>query len=279
MPPPSSGGVHVIELLNIMSGYDTERLGYLSAPTIQFMAEAMRRVFRDRARFMGDPDFVQVPVETLISPRYADRIRNGIVKGRVNRKIKMPLLTAAESDQTTHVSAADGKGNLVALTQTLNSFFGSGILVPGTGILLNNEMKDFAAAGPNAAAPGKRPVSSLSPTLVLKNGKPFLNLGMAGATRIISGLPQIIMDVIDFGIGIQEAIDAPRFYCASETISMESRIPEGTREALAAMGYKIKVRGAFDLYFGGAQGVLIDPGTGMMYGGADKRRQGYAAGY
>jgi gamma-glutamyltranspeptidase/glutathione hydrolase len=277
MPPPSSGGVHVIGLLNIMSGFDVAALGGHSAAFIQLTAEAMRRVFRDRERYMGDPDFVRVPVENLISPAHAEQLTKGIKKGRINPNFKMPALS--ESEHTTHISVVDNHGNMVALTQTLNSFFGSGILVPATGILLNNEMADFAAEGPNAPEPGKKPVSNLSPTIVLRDGKPFLSLGMAGATRIIAGLPQIIMNAVDFGMNIQEAVNAPRFYCRSETISMEARIPKHTRNALAAMGYGIKVRKPLDIYFGGAQAVMIDPQSGIRYGAADPRRKGAAAGY
>jgi len=279
MPPPSSGGVHIVEILNIMEGYDPARLGHNSAQAIQLMAEAMRRVFRDRARFMGDPDFVDIPLQGLLSKEYAAKLREGIEPGGINRKIRMPDPGEDESAQTTHISVADSRGNMVALTQTLNSFFASGIVVPGTGILLNNEMNDFAHRGPNAAAPGKKPVSSMSPTIVLRNGEPFLSVGMAGATRIISGLPQIIMNILDFGMNLQEAIAAPRFYCASGEISLESRIAESTRRKLTGMGYGIKTREAFDIYFGGAQGVLIDRKSGTMYGGADPRRASSAEGY
>lgn len=277
MPPPSSGGVHVIELLNIMSCFDVASIGRHSAAFIRLMSEAMRRVFLDRDRYMGDPDFVRVPVEKLTSQARAKKLADEIAQGKINRNFKMPA--PAESEHTTHISVVDKQGNMVALTQTLNSFFGSGILVPGTGILLNNEMADFAAEGPNAPKPGKKPVSSLSPTIILRDGKPFLSLGMAGATRIITGLPQIIMNVVDFGMNIQEAVNAPRFYCRSETISLEARIPKQTRDALAGMGRSIELRRPFDIYFGGAQAVMIDPRSTIRYGAADPRRQGAAAGY
>ncbi len=279
MPPPSSGGVHAIELLNIMEGYDLAALGQNSAGAIQVMAEAMRRVFRDRARYMGDPDFVKVPVKALTSQKYAAEVRKTIRKGKLNRRIKTPDPWTFESDQTTHVSVADGKGNLVALTQTLNSFFGSGVVVPGMGIILNNEINDFGGWGANEALPGKRPVSSMSPTMVLKKGEPFMCLGMAGGTRIISGMAQIIINVIDYGMDIQAAISAPKFYCRSDKISMESRIGPGTRGELADMGYEIDIRKDFDIYFGGAQGVMINEKTGTIYGGADPRRQACAEGY
>ncbi len=279
MPPPSSGGVHVIELLNILEGFDLAKLGQNSAQAIQVMAEGMRRVFRDRSLYMGDPDFVNVPVKALTSCKYAEEIRNNIHKGRLNDQIKTPDPKLFESSQTTHVSVADEKGNLAALTQTLNSFFGSGIVVQGTGIILNNEMNDFGGWQANEAQPGKRPVSNMSPTIVLKEGKPYMSIGMAGATRIISGLPQIVINIVDYGMDIQAAITAPKFYCSSEKISLESRIGPATRSELEKMGYTIDARKDFDIYFGGAQGVMIDRKTGTMYGGADPRREACAEGY
>jgi len=278
MPPPSSGGTHVIELLNILEGYDPARLGSHPAWRIQLTAEAMRRVFGDRSRYMGDPDFVRVPSAQLTSKEYAAELRKGIREDRFNASFKMPPLPF-EPEETTHLSVADRKGNLVAITQTLNSFFGSGILVPGTGILLNNEMSDFSEGGPNRMEPGKRPVSSIAPTILLKGGRPAMSLGMAGAERIIGGLPQIIINAVDFGMNIQAAIDAPRFFCRSAVIEMESRFGPSVQESLTRMGYGIKTRKPYDLYFGGAQGVMIDPRTGTLYGGADPRRSGCAEGY
>lgn len=279
MPPPSSGGVHVIELLNILEGYDLKALGQNSAEAIQLMAEAMRRVFRDRSAYMGDPDFVEIPVKALTSEKYAAEIRKSIRTGRLNKRIKTPDPKPFESGQTTHISVADAKGNLVAVTQTLNSFFGSGIVVPGTGIILNNEMNDFGDWRANEPRPGKRPVSNMSPTIILREGKPYMSIGMAGATRIIGGLPQIIIDMVDFGMDIQAAISAPKFYCSSAKISLESRIGPEIRGRLEEMGYEIDARKEFDIYFGGAQGVMIDRKTGTMYGGADPRRSACAEGY
>jgi gamma-glutamyltranspeptidase / glutathione hydrolase len=277
MGPSSSGGTHIVELLNVLEGYDMAKLGHNSAGGIQIMAEAMRRVFADRQRYMGDPAFVSIPLKGLLSKAYAESVRRQIVKGRLNGDVSAGNPGQYESTQTTHLSVADRDGNLVALTQTLNAFFGSGFVVPGTGILLNNEMKDFVPGnGPDAPGPGKRPVSSMSPTLMFKDGKPFLTIGMPGATRIISVLPQIIMNIIDYGQDLQAAIDAPRFHCLSNLIELESRIPDSVQAALRRMGYPIVVRDPFDLYFGGAQGILIDPQTGRMQGAADPRRAGAA---
>lgn len=275
MGPPSSGGTHVIEILNILEGYDISRSGLNRPETIRLMAEAMKSVFADREKFMGDPDFVKVPLENLLSKEHAAKLRKE--NGNPGAKPTRP-----EPVQTTHLSVVDKEGNLVSLTQTINSFFGSGLVVPGTGILLNNEMNDFVLqpGHMNSIEPGKRPLSSMSPTLVLKDGNPFMTIGMPGATRIITVLPQILMNVIDHRLTIQEAINAPRVHCMSEQeIFMESRIPQKVRDELIRNGYKLTIKSDFDLYFGGAQGVMIDPKTGALVGGADPRREGAVAGY
>jgi gamma-glutamyltranspeptidase/glutathione hydrolase len=281
MGPSSSGGTHVIQLLNILQGYDMAKMGHNSSESLHIMAEAMKRVFADRERYMGDSDFVNVPIKGLLSKRYAEELRKGIRADRAGEKITAGNPFPYESGGTSHLSVADKDGNLVALTQTINHFFGSGVLVPGTGILLNNEMDDFdpRPGNRNSIEPKKRPISSMSPTLVLKDGKPYLSIGTPGATRIISVLPQILMNMIDHKMNVQEAIDAARIHCMTGEFSMESRIPEDARQALINKGHKLSVKGDFDLYFGGAQGVLIDPKTGTFYGGADPRRDGFAAGY
>jgi len=281
MGPPSSGGTHVIELLNIFEGYDIARLGLNNSESIPLMAEAMKKVFSDREKFMGDPDFVKVPLEDLLSKEHAKRLRIGTGAGKVSKKTILSNLSLQESVQTSHLSIVDREGNLVALTQTINSFFGSGVVAPGTGILLNNEMNDFVpqTGHPNSIVPRKRPLSNMSPTLVLKDGKPYLTIGMPGGARIITVLPQILMNMIDHKMSIQEAIDAPRFHCmAGEEIFVESRIPEGIRNDLIRKGYELVVKEDFDLYFGGTQGVMIDPNTGKPHGGADPRREGSVMG-
>jgi gamma-glutamyltranspeptidase/glutathione hydrolase len=245
------------------------------------MAEAMKRVFADREKYMGDSDFVNVPIKGLLSKRYAEELRKGIRADKAGEKILAGNPVPYESGGTSHLSVADKDGNLVALTQTINHFFGSGVLVPGTGILLNNEMDDFEPRPGtlNSIEPKKRPISSMSPTLVLKDGKPFLSIGTPGATRIISVLPQILINMIDHKLNIQEAIDAARIHCMTGEIFMESRIPEDARQGLIKKGHRLSVREDFDLYFGGCQGVLVDSQTGMLYGGADPRRDGFSAGY
>ena len=281
MSPPSSGGTHIIQLLNILEGYDMAKLGFNTAASLHVMAEAMKRVFSDRSRYMGDTDFVQVPVKGLISKKYAEELRKGIGLEAAGQKIPAGNPVPYESGGTSHLSVIDKEGNLVALTQTINYFFGSGVLVPGIGILLNNEMDDFVPkpGAMNSIAPKKKPLSSMSPTIVLKNGKPFLSLGSPGATRIITALPQILMNVIDHNMNLQEAINAPRIHCMTGEIFMESRVPKEVQQALINKGHKLTVRGEMDLYFGGAQGVMIDPKTGTLYGAGDPRRDGMARGY
>ncbi len=277
MGPPSSGGAHVIELLNILEGYDIAGLGPNTLETISLMAEAMTKVFSDRERFMGDPDFVKIPLDNLISKEHAARLRTQISRQRGSGKVVWKDRSADVPHQTSHLSVVDKEGNLVALTQTINSFFGSGVVVPGTGILLNNEMNDFVpqTGSPNSIEPRKRPLSSMSPTLVLKDDRPYLTIGMPGATRIITVLPQILINMIDHKMNIQEAINAPRFHCmVDKEIFVESRIPQEVRDGLTRKGYGVVVKEGLDLYFGGAQGVMIDPETRTLHGGADPRREG-----
>jgi gamma-glutamyltranspeptidase/glutathione hydrolase len=281
MAPPSSGGTHVIQILNILEGYDLPKMGLNSPESIHLMAEAMKRAFADRSKHMGDPDFVKIPLAGLTAKKYADELRKGIDAAAAGVKIPAGDPVPYESGGTSHLSVIDKDGNIVALTQTINYFFGSGVLVPGTGILLNNEMDDLnpKPGTTNSIEPKKRPLSSMSPTIVLKDGKPFLSIGTPGATRIISALSQIIVNIVDHKMNIQDAIDAPRIHCMTGEIFMEARIPQDVRDALTAKGHKINLKGDVDLYFGGAQGVMIDPVSGTLYGAGDPRRDGVAVGY
>jgi gamma-glutamyltranspeptidase/glutathione hydrolase len=281
-PPPSSGGTHVIELLNIMENFDLEIMGLNTSRSIHAWAEAMRLMYTDRAKFMGDSDFIDVPVEGLTSKQYArsqfERIDMNSVMGLEPPGDPWPT----ESGSTTHFSVADADGNLVAYTKTINHFFASGITVPGTGILLNDQMDDFdkRPGQANSIAAGKKPLSSMSPTFLLKDGQPFAAIGSPGGKRIISTMALLISNMIDFDMGIQAAIDAPRV-CNYESgpLKIESRIPDDVQSALQKMGYGLTVKKDFDLYFGGAQGVVIDHESGELLGGADPRRDGKAIGY
>ena len=279
--PPTGGGTHVIELLNIMEGFDVKGLGRGSARLLHLLAEAMKMTFADKAVNSGDPDFVAVPAATFTDKAYAAKLRERIREGQARFDYAPPSLTVPERESTSHLSVADEHGNVVALTQSINSFFGSGIVVPGTGVLLNNHLADFDGrpGGPNAIGPGKRPASSIAPTVVAQDGRPVLVLGTPGATRIVSALAQIIINIVDFGMGLDEAIEAPRIHCLTKTLAIEGRIPADVVKTLESWGHPVKMYADWDNYFGGAQGVLIDAKRKKLYGAADSRRDGAAAGY
>jgi gamma-glutamyltranspeptidase/glutathione hydrolase len=279
-PPPSSGGTHVIQALNILEGFDMGGLGFQTPQALHVTIEAFKRSFADRGRYMADPDFVPVPVAGLLSKAYAETLRRTIDLNRASPAVAPgnpePF---GKSANTSHLSVIDREGNMVALTQTINYFFGSGVLVPGTGIILNNEMDDFVPTPghANSVQPGKRPLSSMAPTLVLRQGTPFMTVGTPGATRIITALSQIIMNVVDYRMDIQSAIEAPRIHAMTRDVFLEDRIPADVRDALTLLGHPLQVRGAMDLFFGGAQGIMVTP-IGVLYGGADPRRDGFAKG-
>jgi len=281
MPSPSSGGTHVIQMLNILEGYDMGKLGHNTPASIHIMTETMKRVFADRAKYSGDADTVRIPTQGLLSKEYAAEVRKAISEDQVGAKVPPGNPYSFQSGGTTHSSYVDQDGNIVSLTQTINLFFASGVTIPGYGILMNDEMDDFVPipGNPNSIGPRKRPISSMSPSIVLKGGKPFLSLGSPGSTRIITALPQILMNIVDYGMDLQQAINAPRIHCGGGAIELESRIPQPVQEALKAKGHQVTVRGAMDLYFGGAQAVMMDPQTGQLYGAADPRRDGFAIGY
>jgi gamma-glutamyltranspeptidase/glutathione hydrolase len=258
MPPPSSGGTHIVEILNIMENFDIEKSGHNSAATLHIMAEAMRRAYADRSEYLGDPDFVDVPVDTLTGKAYAKRLAAQINpdKASDSRDIKPGLEPAHESPQTTHFSVVDRFGNAVANTYTLNFSYGSGIMAAGTGVLLNNEMDDFSAkpgvanaygligGDANAVEARKRPLSSMSPTLVFKPGSNDILLvtGSPGGSRIITTTLQIISNVIDHKMNIAEATQAPRFHhqWLPDHITVEKGFSTDTLDLLRAKGHKIE---------------------------------------
>lgn len=291
MPPPSSGGVHIIEILNVLEGYDIGSLGHNSAKTIHLMAEAMKRAYADRSRYLGDPDFVQVPAEGLISKGYAADLRKQINRSRasMSEDISPGMPPGYESDETTHYSVIDQEGNAVSNTYTLNFSFGSGIVVSGAGFLLNNEMDDFSAKPgipnaygltggvANAIEPNKRMLSSMSPTILLKGGMPFMVTGSPGGSAIITTTLQVIMNVIDHKMNIQEAVNAPRIHhqWRPDQIRMEKGISPDTVRILTEMGHKMFLEEAM----GAASSILADHAQGSLHGASDPRRQGLATGY
>jgi len=280
LPPPSSGGLTLIELLNILEGYDLARLGQNSADYLHRVIEAQKLVFADRARFMADPAFAKVPVSGLLNKKYAAE-RRGLIDLQHSRKAGPGTPSKYESGSTTSFSVADRNGNLVSITQTINHFMGAGVVPEGTGILLNDEMDDFdlEPASLNSPAAGKRPLSSIAPIVMLKDGKPFLTAGTPGANRIITAMANLVINVVDFQQELGPAIVAPRFHNGNVTqTDFESRFAPEALKALEALGHKINIKGEFDFYFGGAQGVMLLPG-GRLLGGADPRRDGAVAGY
>lgn len=285
MPPPSSGGTHLIQILNIMENFDIADMNYLGPTHISILNEAMKMAFADRAKFMADPAFAKdIPLKGLTSKGYAKFLADSIDVAKPKLELPAGDPGIFEHQSTTHLSVVDAEGNAVALSQTINFFFGSGVIVPGVGIIMNNEMDDFSTnpESPNAPEPGKTPLSSMSPTIVEKDGEVFMVLGSPGATRIFTAMAQIISNVIDFGMGMDEAIEAPRIHASSSggkamPIAVENRIPILTVEALRLLGNQVDIRGAHDLYFGGAQGIMMV--DGVLFGGGDSRRDGIAFGY
>jgi gamma-glutamyltranspeptidase/glutathione hydrolase len=286
--PPGSGGLHIIQLLNMIENWPVVEWGHNSKAYIHHLSEAFRFVFADRDRYLGDPEFISIPVSRLLSKDYASQIISQIRVGSPRDEYPYGEFDERtnDKDNTTHLCVRDREGNIVSLTQSINHFFGTGIIPEGTGFLLNNHMDDFSRnpQSPNAPRPGRRPVSSMGPLILFQGNDPFLVLGSPGGTRIFPSLTQIIINIIEFGMGLDEAIEAPRFFSYSvqgepRNIYFESRIPEDIRLQLEAMGHSLTVRDPYDTYFGGAQGILVFPGKKSIHGGADSRRDGFGAGY
>jgi len=281
-PPPSSGGTHVVGLLNLMENFNLKKMGLNSAQSIHAWAEAMKMMYADRAQFMADSDFIDIPLKGLASKQYARSQFKRIDMDHAEQRYTPGDPWPMEGDSTTHFSIIDEKGNMVASTKSINHFFASGITAPGTGVMMNDMMDDFdkRPGQINSIAPGKKPLSSMSPIIMLKNGKPFASLGSPGGKRIITTMALLISNLIDFNMPIQPAIEAPRFNNYEVgALKIESRVPEDIRTILEQKGHELSVRKDFDLYFGGAQGIIIDQKTGVMYGGGDPRRDGKAIGY
>jgi len=302
-PPPSSGGVIICEILNVLEGYPLGYLGYGSAETLHVMVEAMRHAYLDRNAALGDPDFVDNPIGTLLDKTYAAKIRDGIDPYRAGVSKELMPKGLGESHETTHYSIVDDEGNAVAVTYTLNGNFGAGVVAPGTGVLLNNEMDDFTSkpgvpnlyglvqGEANAIQPKKTPLSSMSPTIIARDGKPFMVIGSPGGSRIITITLEAIINVIDFGMNISEAIDAPRIHhqWLPDKVYMEPRaLSPDTVRILTGMGYTVQEDKSWPIW-GKAAGILIGgeslsdiaKGGGARYNGAlDARAEsGTTGGY
>ncbi len=295
-PPSSSGGTVLLEMLGILDGTGYEKSGAGSASAIHWEAEAMRRAYADRNEYLGDPDFVKVPTAGLLDPAYLARLRSSIdpVRATPSAHVRPGRPAAHESVQTTHYSVVDDEGNAVAVTYTLNGIgiyggYGNGITVPGLGFLLNNEMDDFAAkpgaanmfglvqGEANAIQPGKRPLSSMVPTIVLRDGALFMTLGAPGGSRIPNAVMQVFLNVVDFGMGAQDAIDFPRVHhqWLPDTLSIEKRNSPDTVALLEERGYRVDYSPEVSI----AQVVAIVKDGGWLQGAADGRYNGRAAGY
>lgn len=306
-PPPSSGGIVLIEALNILEGYNLNRWPDRIPEEMHLILEAFRRAFKDRNDYLGDPDYVKIPVAQLLSKRYAAAWRNSIRDDEATPSSELerpagflpppPTISDVrhESTETTHYSIIDPEGNAVAVTYTLNNGFGSGVTAAGLGFLLNDEMDDFASkpGTPNmfglvqgaadSIAPGKRPLSSMTPTIVLQNGPRNTKvvrfvLGSPGGSRIITTVANIFLSAADEGLNIQQAVDAPRFHTQDlpDVVYLEPGFPESTVNRLRAMGYTIQVQG----HWSDGECIEVDPKTGELLGGHDHRRNfGKAAGF
>jgi gamma-glutamyltranspeptidase / glutathione hydrolase len=309
-PPPSSGGIVLLETLNILAGYDLHKVGAdRSLEQVHLITEAFRRAYMDRGDYLGDPDFTAMPLRQMADAKYAAAWRKTIdpTKPTASAELVRPagfmpappkVPAAAESTQTTHFSVVDADGNAVSSTYTLNGLFGSGVTVAGLGFLLNNEMDDFASKmgvpnmfgliqGPaNAIAPGKRPLSSMTPTIVLKDGKVALVLGSPGGSTIITTVANDLISVVDNGLNVQQAADAPRFHMQylPDRVDVEKRFPAAVADRLKAIGYTIDRAGEFDErnpgIWGDSELIQVDAKTGELLGGQDQRHHfGKAAGY
>jgi gamma-glutamyltranspeptidase/glutathione hydrolase len=313
-PPPSSGGITLIEILNILEGYNLAKLGAQSAGAVHLTLEAFRRAFFDRAEFLGDPDFSKIPVAQLIDKRYGAAWRESIdpAHASASKDLRRPAIFSQleqyaavrfrsapveEPDHTTHYSVVDPAGNAVAVTTTLNAWFGSRVTAEGLGFLLNNEMDDFAAKqgvpnaygliqGPaNAIGPGQRPLSAMAPTIVVKDGKLFLVLGSPGGPRIITTVANMLMGVVDYQMNIQEAVNAPRFHhqWLPDMTRVERNFSPPAVKLLQKMGHKIGFgtgeSGSQEGYWSDGECVAVDLKTGHRLGASDQRNHGRAIGY
>ena len=288
MPPPSSGGTHIVQILNILEGYPIDVLGHNGSESIHLMAEAMKLAYADRSQYLGDSDFVEVPIAGLTSKAYAEELRGRIdpYRATASESIGPADPIPYESNETTHFSVVDQDGNAVANTYTINFPYGMGLVAEGTGILLNNEMDDFSAkpgvpnaygligGDANAVEPGKRPLSSMSPTIVLKDGKPLLVTGSPGGSRIITTTLQVIMNVIDHGMNVAEATQAVRVHhqWLPEELWVEEGLSPDTLRLLRAKGHSVVVKRAM----GSTQSIMLAP-DGLLFGASDPRQAGAAS--
>ncbi|MCI0882559.1 MAG: gamma-glutamyltransferase [Chloroflexi bacterium] len=274
-PPPSAGGVHLIEMLNMLEEFDIAEMGFGSAGSIHLMLEAMKKAFSDRNRYTGDPDYVEVPVDRLIAKHHVEDFIDDLDMEKASPEIE-PGQGSNESEHTTHVTVADADGNVVAATQTINELWGSKVTVPGTGMLLNNTQAMFDPHPGNALSvqPGKRVTSSMAPTIVLRDGQPEFAIGLPGGVKIFTSVLQAVVNLVDHRMSAQEAVEAPRVWTQGQEVEIETGISEEVRSAVAAKGHRVIPVTAVG---GGMNIVRFEPG-GTLSGAACWRADGHAVG-
>jgi len=276
-PPPAASGVHIAQMLNILEGYDIAKLGFGTVDTLHLLAEVLKIAFADRAEASGDPDFVKVPVERIVAKAYAEERRTGLDLARASRWTSglASGLQAAEGDDTTHLTVADGRGNVVSTTQTINSLFGARFIVPGTGMIPNNYMNNYDPRRGNALsiAPGKRVTTSMSPMMAVQGGKVRYALGLPGGRKIFPSALQALINLIDHGMELQEAVEAPRVWTEGPVLEVEHGVPESVRQGLEARGHKVQV---MPTVAGGMNAIEFHD-DGSMTGAACWRADGAAA--
>ena len=291
MPPPSSGGVAIVEMLNILEGFDLTAAGHNSPQYVHLVTEAMRRAFLDRARFLGDPAFSNAPLDRLTSKSYAATLRKTISLDRATPSAPTQITDDHESLETTHFSVVDASGMAVSVTYTLEAGYGLAAVVGGAGFLLNNQMGDFngkpgltdstglIGTTPNIAQPGKRMLSSMTPSIIARDGKLVAVVGSPGGRTIINTVLQVVLNLIDFHMSIQDAVNAPRFHhqWLPDVLTVEPNgLPPATIAALRAMGHDVRVSGQQ----GTAHSIFVDPKSGQRIGAADPRdKDAGAVGY
>jgi len=276
--PPSAGGVHIIQMLNILEQFDMAALGFGTAASVHVLAEALKIAFADRFEYLGDPAFMEIPVRGLISKFYAVARRRQInLQSASDFDAGNPWAYRSTSGHTTHLTVADAAGNVVAMTQTIHEAFGAKVTVPGTGIVLNNTMYIFDPhpKRANSIAPGKRMLSSMSPTIVFRGRRPCMALGTPGGTRIFATVLQAIVNVIDHGMTLQEAVEAPRIWTQGQALEVEPGIAPAVRHELTVRGHDVKV---VPKIAGGMNGIMFDHATGRIHGAACWRADGAPAG-
>ena len=282
LPPPSLGGTALLEILRIAEKSDLKSKSYLSADYVHCLAAASRQALADVQTWISDPDFDDQPVSSLLSDEWiTDVCRRLEQEGAGTHLPAWHESDAKPSGNTTHLVIVDSAGNIVSLTQSINDFYGAGVMAPRSGILLNNHMGDFSgdATRKNSVKPFHRPASNMAATIVRKEGKPVLVIGSPGGSRIAPTVAQVITAILDRRLGFEDAIKAPRFFPRGNTLILETRMPAGTVEGLRSRGWTIEMNGSASNYFGGVHAVLIDRATGALTGAADPRRDGAPVGW